>query len=76
MRRSLIAALPDLQKQLEKLELEQKELDKQAGASDDDRLVQYIVTPEVVASVVSRWTGIPVNRLLVCNSLCVVFFCY
>ena len=76
-------ALPDLQKQLEKMESEQKEIEKQSGVSnDDDRLVKSTVTPEVVATVVSRWTGIPVTKiifscfLLFCCFVVLLFCCF
>ena len=34
------------------------------NASDDNRLVQESVTQEEIADVVSRWTGVPVKRLV------------
>eukprot|EP00019_Armaparvus_languidus_P002887 CAMPEP_0168603252 /NCGR_PEP_ID=MMETSP0420-20121227/14621_1 /TAXON_ID=498008 /ORGANISM="Pessonella sp." /LENGTH=718 /DNA_ID=CAMNT_0008642203 /DNA_START=109 /DNA_END=2265 /DNA_ORIENTATION=+ len=57
-------ALPDLRARLVKLEAEQRKIDEEAAGQDGERLVKHIVTPKVVAGVVSRWTGIPVARLL------------
>ena len=48
--------VPDLEKQLRELE------GKAAGK--EGQLLQEEVTPEEIAEVVSRWTGIPVNRLI------------
>ena len=50
--------IPQLEKQLKELEA------KTARAKDGQRLLQEEVTPDEVAEVVSRWTGIPVSRLL------------
>ena len=50
--------IPQLEKQLKELEL------KAAGPKEGQRLLQEEVTPDEVADVVSRWTGIPVSRLL------------
>src|SRR5690606_27543607 len=50
--------IPQLEKQLKELET------RSAGTDDDHRLLQEEVTPEEVAEVVSRWTGIPVTRLV------------
>ena len=50
--------IPDLQKTLD--ELEQKKLREDPTA----KLVADSVTPEAIAEVVARWTGIPVSRLL------------
>ncbi|MBR5501651.1 MAG: AAA family ATPase, partial [Oscillospiraceae bacterium] len=51
--------LPALQKQLQ--EEEARALERQAAA---EKLLRDRVTDEEIADVVSRWTGIPVNRLL------------
>ena len=48
--------IPELEKQL-------KEADAKL-AGDEAKLLKAEVTPEEVAEVVSRWTGIPLNRLL------------
>jgi len=50
--------LPGLEKQLKELEA------KASGAKGGSRLLQEEVTPDEVAEVVSRWTGVPVSRLL------------
>ncbi|HUK65287.1 MAG TPA: AAA family ATPase, partial [Anaeromyxobacteraceae bacterium] len=50
--------LPELQQRVAKLEARQAELQK-SGA-----LLKEEVTPEEIAQVVSKWTGIPVTRLL------------
>jgi ATP-dependent Clp protease ATP-binding subunit ClpB len=49
----------DLKRQLE--EAEQK---AHAMANDGNSMVKEEVTPDEIAEVVSRWTGIPVNRML------------
>ena len=49
--------IPQLEKQL-------KELETKTAAKEGRRLLQEEVTPDEVAEVVSRWTGIPVSRLL------------
>jgi ATP-dependent Clp protease ATP-binding subunit ClpB len=46
--------IPDLEKKLKKIEDEESK-----GA-----MVEEAVTPDQIASVVSRWTGIPVDRML------------
>ena len=40
------------------------EIEKLATAQDGGRLVNEAVTEEQIASVVSRWTGVPVDRML------------
>ncbi len=50
--------IPGLEKQLKELEA------KASGPKDGQRLLQEEVTPDEVAEVVARWTGIPVSRLL------------
>ena len=49
--------IPQLEKQL-------KELEGKTAAKEGQRMLQEEVTPDEVAEVVSRWTGIPVSRLL------------
>ncbi|MBW0001595.1 MAG: ATP-dependent chaperone ClpB [Verrucomicrobia bacterium] len=49
--------IPELEKQL-------KALEAQADGKGGRRLVKEEVTPDEVAEVVARWTGIPVSRLL------------
>ncbi len=50
--------LPDLERQIRVLEL------TQSGGLGNRRLIQEEVTEEDIAEVVSRWTGIPVSKLL------------
>ena len=45
--------IPDLEKKLAEVE-----------AASNDRLVEEAVTPDMVAGVVSRWTGVPVDKML------------
>lgn len=50
---------------LPKLEEEILKLEKEWNAiPDDDRLLQEQVSEEDIASIISRWTGIPVTRLV------------
>jgi ATP-dependent Clp protease ATP-binding subunit ClpB len=46
--------IPDLEKRLAEAE----------GAEESDVMVEEAVTPQHVASVVSRWTGVPVDKML------------
>jgi len=50
--------LPEKQKQLQELETKWNQIPNQ------DKLIKDIVTEEDIASVVSRWTGVPLNKLL------------
>jgi ATP-dependent Clp protease ATP-binding subunit ClpB len=50
--------IPELEKQLKELEA------KAAGGGEGPRLLREEVTADEVAEVVSRWTGIPLSRLL------------
>jgi ATP-dependent Clp protease ATP-binding subunit ClpB len=50
--------VPQLEQQMHELEA------KAGGAKDGSRLLQEEVTADEVAEVVSRWTGVPVSRLL------------
>ena len=52
------AVIPKLTQQLK--ELENKEGAQQAG----NAMVEEAVTPDQIASVVSRWTGVPVDKML------------
>merc|ERR1711933_83011 len=57
-------AIPDLQARLAKLE--SNDADRRASRSkdqDDESIMDEVVTPEDIATVISRWTGIPVSRL-------------
>ena len=50
---------------LPQLEKELKEAEAQfAKRENSARLIQEEVTPDEIAEVVSRWTGVPVSRLL------------
>lgn len=52
-------ALPDIEQQLAALNKQKDE--SQINTKND--LLREVITPEVVTSVVARWTGIPVERL-------------
>jgi ATP-dependent Clp protease ATP-binding subunit ClpB len=54
----LYGRIPSLEKQLRELEA------RAASTHDSPRLLQEEVTSEEIAEVISRWTGIPVSRLL------------
>ncbi len=47
--------IPELEKQLQ---------DAESGEREDFQLLRYRVTEDEIAEVVSRWTGIPVSRML------------
>ena len=51
-------ALPDLQARLAQLEAKRQQEQEQADGSSDT------VTPDQIAEIVARWTGIPVTRLM------------
>ncbi|MEM7767382.1 MAG: ATP-dependent chaperone ClpB [Pseudomonadota bacterium] len=53
------ATIPALQKQIT-----EAEGGAQAGDGDDGGLVSEVVRPEHVAAVVSKWTGIPVDKMM------------
>ncbi|MEO1265794.1 MAG: Clp protease N-terminal domain-containing protein, partial [Pseudomonadota bacterium] len=52
--------IPDLEKRIAAVE----EATQGAGVSDDARMVEEVVTPDHIAQVVSRWTGVPVDKML------------
>ena len=59
--------MPDLQQQLQtEEELYAKKQEESANTADDlqDRLVRDTVTNDDIAAIVSRWTGIPVTKLV------------
>ncbi len=58
-------AVPELEHKIAALEqaLEQESKERESEGKRDDRLVTEVVGPEEVAKIVSRWTGIPVNKL-------------
>ncbi|OCS93636.1 ATP-dependent Clp protease ATP-binding subunit [Caryophanon latum] len=47
-----------------KLEADIAELEKQIAETSDNRILREEVTAEEVANIVSRWTGIPVTKLV------------
>jgi ATP-dependent Clp protease ATP-binding subunit ClpB len=49
--------IPEMEKRL-------KEIEAQEDAQDKGTMVEEAVTPDQIAGVVSRWTGIPVDRML------------
>ena len=51
------AVIPKLTQQL-------KELESKGSAQPDQVMVEEAVTPDQIASVVSRWTGVPVDKML------------
>jgi ATP-dependent Clp protease ATP-binding subunit ClpB len=53
-------AIPELESQLEKVTKEDAKLKREQG---QDRLLTEVIGPTDIARVVSRWTGIPVDRL-------------
>lgn len=53
--------IPNLEKEVTSLN---KKLKSGEGRTTDGQILREEVTPDDIASVVSRWTGIPVNRLL------------
>jgi ATP-dependent Clp protease ATP-binding subunit ClpB len=57
-------AIPDLKGHLKKIEREEAERKVASQANDDEEsMVSEVVTPQDIAEVISRWTGIPVARL-------------
>jgi ATP-dependent Clp protease ATP-binding subunit ClpB len=57
-------AIPDLKGHLKKIEREETERKLASQANDDEEsMISEVVTPQDIAEVISRWTGIPVTRL-------------
>merc|ERR1711959_235479 len=61
-------AIPDLKAHLAKMEREEAERranrnNAAAEGDDDESILDEVVTPEDIAGVISRWTGIPVSKL-------------
>ncbi|MEQ9454945.1 MAG: ATP-dependent chaperone ClpB [Phycisphaeraceae bacterium] len=56
--------LPELEKQLADREKAEQSEDNGAAGSQAGRLLRERVTEDEIASIVARWTGIPVTRLL------------
>jgi len=54
-------AIPDLKSHLKKIE--EDEAKRKASQNDETSLASEVVTPQDIAEVISRWTGIPVARL-------------
>lgn len=57
-------AIPDLKSHLAKIE--RSEAERKANRNvhnDDESIMDEVVTPEDIAGVISRWTGIPVSKL-------------
>jgi len=55
-------AIPDLKAHLARISQEEEERKSTANA-DNEEMTDEIVTPDDIAEVISRWTGIPVSRL-------------
>merc|ERR1712137_268765 len=60
-------AIPELNQQLRKL-TEEDTAAKQNSGQSGDRLLTEMVAPSDIADVVSRWTGIPCDRLTTTES--------
>ena len=56
-------AIPDLKAHLKRIANEEDERKAAAALNDEDAMVSEVVTPNDIAEIISRWTGIPVNRL-------------
>ena len=56
-------AIPDLQGHLDRIIKQEEERKAKAAAEDDESMLDETVTPEDIAEVISRWTGIPVSKL-------------
>ncbi|KAJ1912550.1 hypothetical protein H4219_005553 [Mycoemilia scoparia] len=56
-------AIPDLRRHIEELQKKQEERERDAALDPNDTMLSSVVTPEEITDVVSRWTGIPVQRL-------------
>eukprot|EP00980_Cylindrotheca_fusiformis_P002240 scaffold517_cov119-Cylindrotheca_fusiformis.AAC.23 len=56
-------AIPDLKGHLQRIEKEEAERKSENQKDGEENMFEETVTPEDIAGVVSRWSGIPVNRL-------------
>ncbi|OUM61844.1 hypothetical protein PIROE2DRAFT_44889 [Piromyces sp. E2] len=57
-------ALPEVEKRLKELEAKrEKEIDEMIEEEQNERLLKEIIGPNEIADIVSKWTGIPVQRL-------------
>lgn len=54
-------AIPDLRAHLRRIE--EEEANRKSQMNDDESMASETVTPQDIAEVISRWTGIPVNKL-------------
>ena len=54
-------AIPELKAHLDKIEREEAE--RKASQNDENSMASEVVTPQDIAEVIARWTGIPVARL-------------
>src|SRR5205807_1936053 len=61
---SLPVELDELERQIRQLEIERQALKKEEDAASRDRLRQLEKTLADISAVVSKWTGIPVSRLM------------
>jgi len=56
-------AIPDLEKKIKDLEKQLSEEEAKNSGAADDRLLTEVVTPDKIAEIVARATGIPVTKL-------------
>jgi ATP-dependent Clp protease ATP-binding subunit ClpB len=56
-------AIPDLKAHLDRIEKAETERKNANLMDDDESMVEETVTPDDIAGVVSRWSGIPVSKL-------------
>ncbi|CAJ1931748.1 unnamed protein product [Cylindrotheca closterium] len=56
-------AIPDLKAHLQRIEKAEEERKHARNTDDDGDMFEEIVSPEDIAEVVSRWSGIPVTKL-------------
>jgi ATP-dependent Clp protease ATP-binding subunit ClpB len=59
-------AIPEIMNQIQKIQKkieEEKENNENNMKDDDQKIINDIVGPEQITEVISRWTGIPINKL-------------
>jgi len=56
-------AIPDLKSHLKRIEKAEEERKNARNMEDDSSMFEEVVSPEDIAEVVSRWSGIPVTKL-------------
>merc|ERR1712232_74396 len=56
-------AIPDLKAHLDRIEKAEEERKNARNMDDDGSMFEEVVSPEDIAEVVSRWSGIPVTKL-------------